>query len=108
MVEVRQPIQRLIDAIYGSDTYTVPEIQEQDCLHHVLGLMTQRGFPRRCRRVFVLRFGLEDGRSRTLKEVGREVGVTRERIRQIEVKGLRMLRHPTRSSPLRAFLKERH
>ena len=56
------------------------------------------------RRVLQLRFGLEDGRSRTLEEVGREFAVTRERIRQIEAKALRKLRHPTRSKKLRDFL----
>ena len=56
------------------------------------------------RRVLQLRFGLEDGRSRTLEEVGRDFGVTRERIRQIEAKALRKLRHPSRSRKLRDFL----
>jgi len=57
-------------------------------------------------RVLQLRFGLEDGRSRTLEEVGQEFGVTRERIRQIEAKALRKLRHPSRSKKLRDFLEE--
>ncbi len=56
------------------------------------------------RRVLQLRFGLEDGRARTLEEVGREFNVTRERIRQIEAKALRKLRHPSRSRKLRDFL----
>ena len=55
-------------------------------------------------RVLQLRFGLEDGRGRTLEEVGRDFGVTRERIRQIEAKALRKLRHPSRSKKLRDFL----
>jgi RNA polymerase primary sigma factor len=55
-------------------------------------------------RVLQLRFGLEDGRARTLEEVGRVFGVTRERIRQIEFKAIRKLRHPSRSKKLRDFL----
>jgi len=55
-------------------------------------------------KVLILRFGLEDGRSRTLEEVGREFNVTRERIRQIEAKALRKLRHPSRSKKLKDYL----
>ena len=51
-----------------------------------------------------LRFGIVDGRTRTLEEVGKEFNVTRERIRQIEAKALRKLRHPSRSKKLRDFL----
>ena len=54
--------------------------------------------------VLKLRFGIEDGRARTLEEVGKEFNVTRERIRQIEAKALRKLRHPSRSKKLRDFL----
>jgi len=65
----------------------------------VLGSLTGRE-----RRVLQLRFGLEDGRARTLEEVGKEFNVTRERIRQIEAKALSKLRHPSRSRKLRAYL----
>ena len=63
-----------------------------------------RSLTERERQVVRLRFGLEDGRARTLEEVGREFNVTRERIRQIEAKALRKLRHPTRSKRLKDFL----
>ncbi|MCI0869756.1 MAG: sigma-70 family RNA polymerase sigma factor, partial [Chloroflexi bacterium] len=62
------------------------------------------GLSERESKVLQLRFGLEDGRSRTLEEVGLDFGVTRERIRQIEAKALRKLRHPSRSKKLRDFL----
>ena len=55
-------------------------------------------------KVLKLRFGLEDGKARTLEEVGREFDVTRERIRQIEAKALRKLRHPSRSKKLRDYM----
>ena len=55
-------------------------------------------------RVITLRFGLDDGRPRTLEELGKEFNVTRERIRQIEAKALRKLRHPSRAKRLRDYL----
>jgi len=57
-------------------------------------------------RVIRLRFGLEDGSEHTLEEVGQSFAVTRERIRQIEAKALRKLRHPSRSGNLRSFLED--
>jgi RNA polymerase primary sigma factor len=59
-------------------------------------------------KVVKMRFGLEDGSEHTLEEVGRSFAVTRERIRQIEAKALRKLRHPARSRKLKAFLDEMH
>ena len=80
-----------------ADAATFQLLREQ--MGEVLGTLSDRE-----RRVLQLRFGLEDGRSRTLEEVGRDFGVTRERIRQIEAKALRKLRHPSRSKKLRDFL----
>ena len=68
-------------------------------LSEVLGTLTDRE-----RKVLELRFGLDDGRARTLEEVGKEFNVTRERIRQIESKALRKLRHPSRSRKLKDYL----
>ena len=70
-------------------------------LVEVLGTLTERE-----QRVLRLRFGIDDGRPRTLEEVGREFNVTRERIRQIEAKALRKLRHPSRSKVLKDYLDE--
>jgi RNA polymerase primary sigma factor len=72
-------------------------LKSQIC--EALGKLTERE-----RKIIVLRFGLEDGRFRTLEEVGREFGITRERIRQIEAKALRKLRHPSYSRKLRGYL----
>lgn len=66
--------------------------------------MVLQGLTEREEKVLRLRFGLEDGRTRTLEEVGKEFNVTRERIRQIEAKALRKLKHPTRSKRLRDFM----
>ena len=68
-------------------------------LQEVLGTLTERE-----QKVLTLRFGLDDGRARTLEEVGKEFNVTRERIRQIEAKALRKLRHPSRSRKLKDYL----
>ena len=76
-------------------TFTL--LKEQ--LEEVLGTLTERE-----QKVLTLRFGLEDGRARTLEEVGKEFNVTRERIRQIEAKALRKLRHPSRSRKLKDYL----
>ena len=75
--------------------YTLLKEQLQD----VLGTLTEGE-----QKVLILRFGLEDGRARTLEEVGKEFNVTRERIRQIEAKALRKLRHPSRSRKLKDYL----
>jgi RNA polymerase primary sigma factor len=80
-----------------SDAATEQLLKEQ--IDDVLSSLTPRE-----QRVLQLRFGLEDGRSRTLEEVGQEFGVTRERIRQIEVKALKKLRHPSRSRKLKEYL----
>lgn len=80
-----------------SDAASHQMLREQ--VEQVLNQLTERE-----RRVLQLRFGLEDGHSRTLEEVGKEFGVTRERIRQIEVKALRKLRHPRLGKKLRDYL----
>ena len=84
-------------ALAPADAASYQLLKEQ--IDDVLSTLSERE-----KRVLQLRFGLEDGRSRTLEEVGREFGVTRERIRQIEAKALRKLRHPSRSERLKSFL----
>jgi RNA polymerase primary sigma factor len=71
----------------------------KDQLNEVLATLTDRE-----QEVLRLRFGLDDGRQRTLEEVGQQFNVTRERIRQIEAKALRKLRHPNRSRRLKDYL----
>ncbi len=84
-------------AIAPEDGAAAGLLREQ--VDEVLDMLSERE-----RQVLVLRFGLDDGNSRTLEEVGKAFGVTRERIRQIEAKALRKLRHPTRSKRLKDFL----
>lgn len=85
------------EALSPADAASISLLKEQ--LAEVLKTLTPRES-----KVLSLRFGLEDGHPRTLEEVGSEFGVTRERIRQIEAKALRKLRHPSRSKKLRDFL----
>ncbi|MCF0144309.1 MAG: sigma-70 family RNA polymerase sigma factor, partial [Firmicutes bacterium] len=85
------------DAPAPAEAAAFSMLKEQ--LVDVLSTLTERE-----QKVLKLRFGLEDGRARTLEEVGKEFDVTRERIRQIEAKALRKLRHPTRSKKLKDYL----
>ena len=84
------------DAVSPLDV--VADRMRREQIEHVLASLDRRE-----QRVLRLRFGLDDGHARTLEEVGREFGLTRERIRQIEVQALRKLRHPSRSRKLREF-----
>ncbi len=107
-VSLETPIGEEEDSHLGDFIEDPTALAPQDAASHqllkeqvmdVLSTLTPRE-----RKVLELRFGLEDGRSRTLEEVGREFNVTRERIRQIEAKALRKLRHPTRSRKLKDYL----
>ena len=107
-ISLEAPVGQDGDAFLGDfiEDQTMPpplELASQHLLKSqiadALGKLTERE-----RKIIVLRFGLEDGRFRTLEEVGREFGITRERIRQIEAKALRKLRHPSYSRKLRGYL----
>ncbi len=86
-----------VDSPAPSDSASYSLLREQLC--NILHTLTPRE-----EQVIKLRFGLEDGRSRTLEEVGKQFQITRERIRQIEAKALRKLRHPSRSKTLKDYL----
>jgi RNA polymerase primary sigma factor len=107
-VSLESPIGEDGDAHLGDfieDQNSVPpvDIASKQLLKEEIGTVLSGLTPRE-QRVLILRFGLEDGRSRTLEEVGQEFHVTRERIRQIEAKAIRKLRHPSRSRKLRGYL----
>jgi len=108
-ISLESPINKEQDTPLGNsieDTNALPPIDAafkqllKEQIKDVLHTLTPRE-----QRILQLRFGLEDGRSRTLEEVGKEFNVTRERIRQIEAKALRKLRHPSRSRKLKDYLK---
>ena len=96
---------QLGDFIEDNEAVVPPDAASFSMLQEQLGKVLD-GLAERERKVISLRFGLEDGHPRTLEEVGREFGVTRERIRQIESKTLAKLRHPSRSSKLKDYLEE--
>ena len=93
------------DFIPDEDIASPEKIAQQSSLSHDLREQLNT-LSEREKKVLVLRFGLDDGRPRTLEEVGREFNVTRERIRQIEAKALRKLRHPSRSRKLKDYVEE--
>ncbi len=96
---------QLGDFIEDNEAIVPPDAASFSMLQEQLGKVLD-GLAERERKVISLRFGLEDGHPRTLEEVGREFGVTRERIRQIESKTLAKLRHPSRSSKLKDYLED--
>ncbi len=91
------------DFIEDKDTLSPDEYANNQLLKDEINIVLQ-GLTEREEKVLRLRFGLYDGRTRTLEEVGKEFNVTRERIRQIEAKALRKLKHPTRSKRLKDFV----
>jgi RNA polymerase primary sigma factor len=107
-VSLEAPVGQDGDAFLGDfiedDSTPAPlELASQQLLKSQIGEALHK-LTERERRIIILRFGLEDGRFRTLEEVGKEFGITRERIRQIEAKALRKLRHPSYSRKLRGYL----
>ncbi|CAM4195550.1 RNA polymerase sigma factor RpoD [Erysipelothrix inopinata] len=94
------------DFIEDKDAMSPDEYANNQLLKEEINMVLE-GLTEREEKVLRLRFGLEDGRTRTLEEVGKEFNVTRERIRQIEAKALRKLKHPTRSKRLRDFVDKR-
>lgn len=94
------------DFIEDKDALSPDQYANNELLKDEINMVLE-GLTEREEKVLRLRFGLEDGRTRTLEEVGREFNVTRERIRQIEAKALRKLKHPTRSKRLRDFIDKR-
>lgn len=107
-VSLEMPVGTDGDAVLGDfiedNTSTAPiDCANQQIIREQIDLVLQK-LPERERKIIQLRYGLDDGRYRTLEEVGREFGITRERIRQIEAKVLRKLRHPHFGSNLRGYL----
>jgi len=107
-VSLEAPVGSEGDAFLGDfiedETMPAPlELASQQLLRCQIGDALDK-LTERERRIIILRYGLDDGRFRTLEEVGRDFGITRERIRQIEAKALRKLRHPTSSTQLRGYL----
>lgn len=94
---------RMADFVADESNDAPAEAAHKSMMHESL-MQVLQSLTEREQKVLLLRFGIEDGRPRTLEEVGQEFNVTRERIRQIEAKALRKLRHPTRSKKLRDFL----
>ncbi|MDQ3779633.1 MAG: RNA polymerase sigma factor RpoD [Chloroflexota bacterium] len=107
-ISLEAPVGQDGDAFLGDfiEDETMPqpiELASQELLKSQIGDALDK-LTERERKIIILRFGLEDGRFRTLEEVGRDFGITRERIRQIEAKALRKLRHPSYSRKLRGYL----
>jgi RNA polymerase primary sigma factor len=107
-ISLEAPVGQDGDAFLGDfiEDETMPpplELASHELLKSQIGDALDK-LTERERKIIVLRFGLEDGRFRTLEEVGHEFGITRERIRQIEAKALRKLRHPSHSRKLRGYL----